>query len=338
MPALEASKGEIDVNTLVVFSASDGALLWQTPAPGEAAGAAEHAATDFSALRFGGAPLVAGDAVFAAGVAERGGNAETTAACFDAASGAVRWRRAISRAKPFDEALALAGSGAPEPTAPVLRAGLLFVGTNAGAVAALRATDGAPVWVAKYRSELAATERRDRRKNVVGRDLALRGWARGVVVAGADVALVAPADTTRLLAFDLATGRPRWATGEGAPAGNLLLGEFRGRAYAQEAAGALVEISLRNGKITHRAEEMKGSIVGEALLTARGIFALTESELLRWDLATRAVAERWPLPKETPLSKARGGHMLAATVGGRRFLAVTDSELFTLIEMEEKRP
>jgi outer membrane protein assembly factor BamB len=125
---------------------------------------------------------------------------QVSVACFDADTGRLRWRRFICGADTpargmFYESthhlLTLSGE-------------TLYYNTNLGAVAAVRADDGYPLWVSLYP--------RARRGDLSKLPPHWRRELTPCVFDGGTL-LVAPADSPRIFAFDAATGQALWQTG-----------------------------------------------------------------------------------------------------------------------------
>jgi outer membrane protein assembly factor BamB len=121
-------------------------------------------------------------------------------ACFQADTGRLRWRRLICGA----ETPARGVCYETTHNLLTLRGGTIYYNTNLGAVAAVRADDGRPLWVSLYP--------RERRGNLA--HLAPH-WRRDLnpCILDRGMLLVAPADSPRIFAFDAATGQTLWQTG-----------------------------------------------------------------------------------------------------------------------------
>jgi outer membrane protein assembly factor BamB len=136
---------------------------------------------------------------------------QAAVACFDPDTGRLRWRRAVCSAETPTHGTA------PECTHNLLTLaeGALYYNTNLGAVAAIRADDGAPLWVRLYpralRGDLARPATHWRRS------LTPCVFHRGMLY-------VAPADSPRIFALDAGSGRMLWQTGDETADATDLLG------------------------------------------------------------------------------------------------------------------
>jgi len=122
-------------------------------------------------------------------------------ACFDAASGRLRWRRLICTAESL-------GRGEVDEfthTLLTLRDDVVYCNTNLGAVAAVSAGDGRVQWVTRYPRQLLGWSSPQHPLAHVYRDLNPCLFDRGRL-------FVAPADHEQIIALDAATGRWLWQT------------------------------------------------------------------------------------------------------------------------------
>jgi outer membrane protein assembly factor BamB len=148
---------------------------------------------------FDGAPLCAEGGVY---VAMRRSDIRPQAhvACFDAQTGALRWRRFVCAAETPARGMRY------ESTHNLLTLvrDTLYFNTNLGAVAALAAGDGQVQWISLYPRDRYGDE--FHLAPHWGRELTPCLYDRGTL-------LVAPADSPRILALDAATGQILWQTG-----------------------------------------------------------------------------------------------------------------------------
>ena len=121
-------------------------------------------------------------------------------ACFDPDTGRLRWRRFICGAETPARGVFYESSH----NLLTLDGDTLYYNTNLGAVAAVGADDGRPLWVSLYP--------RARQGNLA--KLAPH-WRRDLnpCILDHGTLLVAPADSPRIFAFDAATGQALWQTG-----------------------------------------------------------------------------------------------------------------------------
>ena len=129
--------------------------------------------------------------------------AESHLACFDARDGKLCWRQFICAAQ------SLGGDHREIPNNLLtLDEGMLYYNTNAGAVAAVSAHDGAIYWLARYPR---AANDSDAPPDL-DRPYRFRDLNPGLVQDG--MVYVAPADCSRLFALDATTGQLVWTTPE----------------------------------------------------------------------------------------------------------------------------
>ncbi len=147
---------------------------------------------------FEGSPLTDGANLF---VAMRRNDVRPQAhvACFDARTGALRWRRFVCSAE-------TPGQGQAEELTHnllTLHQGTIYFNTNLGAVAALRAEDGAVKWIALY--PRADVDRADPQNETLHfqRDLNPCVFHKGLL-------FVAPSDCDHVFALCGATGQMIW--------------------------------------------------------------------------------------------------------------------------------
>lgn len=159
---------------------------------------------------FEGAPVVRDERAYVAVTRYDGRQAVTAIACYDADTGAPRWRQDVCELEVLDgeprsrhQLLTLAGPN-------------VVYCSHAGAVVAVDAVNGRRVWAARYSSRGGRTEDGD----PAPRDLA-------PCVAADGRLYVAPADLDRILCLDASTGRMIWES-RGVEVVHLL-GVARGR-------------------------------------------------------------------------------------------------------------
>ncbi len=165
--------------------AAQGYLRWRTPDAGK----------DDDHWAFEGSPICDGANVY---VAMRYSDVrpQEHVACFDAQTGAMRWRRLVCAAEtPAQRAV-------KEITSNLLTLadGTLYLNTNLGAVAALRASDGRMLWLSRYRRAklLMSAD-----QSHLYRDLNPCVYDRGNLY-------VAPTDAQAIYSFDASTGKLLW--------------------------------------------------------------------------------------------------------------------------------
>jgi outer membrane protein assembly factor BamB len=238
---------------------------------------------------------------------------QVSVACFDADSGRLCWRRFVCGAETpargvyyesTHHLLTLAGD-------------TLFYNTNLGAVAALRAEDGYPLWVSLYprarRGDLARLAPHWRR------DLNPCVFDDGTL-------LVAPADSPRIFAFDAATGQLLWQTGSEVEDAEHLLG-VAGQ-WLIAGGRRLYWISLKEedrGRVKHvwPAASDRPTGYGRGVLAGGDVLWPTRDKLYIFDQQT---AE----PRKVVDLRVRGvsgGNLLPA---GGQLLIATETELIAV--------
>lgn len=175
-------------NLVCLDLAAQGRLVWKI-------------APDDDKWAFEGAPLVEGADVY---VAMRHSDVRPQAyvACFDSETGRRRWRTLVCSAE------TPGGGQAEEMTHNLLTLaeGSLYLNTNLGAVAALRAYDGQVQWITTYpRAKRSSSDGADMRAAHFSRDLTPCVFHRGLL-------LVAPSDSQSVFALDAVSGLMLWSS------------------------------------------------------------------------------------------------------------------------------
>jgi outer membrane protein assembly factor BamB len=233
-------------------------------------------------------------------------------ACFQPDMGRLRWRRSICGA----ETPARGACYESTHNLLTLSAGTLYYNTNLGAVAAIGADDGRPLWVSLYPRarhgdlvRLAPHWRRDLNPCVVDRG----------------TLFVAPADSPRIFAFDAATGQILWQTGTETEEVTQLLGVAGDWLIA--GGGKLYWISLKDedrGRVKHLwpdGPERPG--YGRGILAGRSVLWPTRSKLYIFDQLSAQ-------PQKVVDLTARGASGGNLLVAGSRLLIATESELIAV--------
>lgn len=186
-PILKATRAEDDTSHLVCLHRDPQAVkreLWRVPC-GEHAGAETF---------FEGAPVVAEGRVHAALTSFVGERALTTLACYDAETGAARWRQEVCRTQELKE-----GEVRHRHHLLTLAEGYLVYCSHSGAIVALEAATGRRSWSVRYTS---------RGPRLPDRDPSPRALTPVLCAAGR--LYVAPLDYDRILCLDAETGRQLW--------------------------------------------------------------------------------------------------------------------------------
>ncbi|MCD4727128.1 MAG: PQQ-binding-like beta-propeller repeat protein [Pirellulales bacterium] len=318
--------------------AAEGRLLWKIePEEGWA---------------FEGSPLADALGVYVA-MHRLGVRPRTLVACLDADTGRIRWRRFVCGAEtPAQGALSECSHNLL-----TLAEGTIYFNTNLGAVAALRTDDGRISWLSLYPRELnrplkkgatagsPSSAGRNTREDTAGqassgtRTLENRLFPRAV---GGELAphwrrdltpclfdggtlLVAPADSSRIFAFDASSGRLLWQTGPEVEDAVGLLGATDDHLIA--AGGKLYWIGLKGedrGRVKHvwpSGAERPG--YGRGLLAGRNVLWPTRDKLYIFDQQTAKPLRAIDLA----MRGAAGGNLLTAD---GKLLIATDTELIAI--------
>ncbi len=146
---------------------------------------------------FEGSPVSDGRRAYVA--LRHGARPQLHVACYDVRTGRQLWRQFVASA----ETPARGQSGECTHTLLTMVDDVLYLNTNLGAVAALSAESGRPLWIARYGR--AKKGDLNQRATHFYRDLTPCVYHRGRLI-------VAPSDSESILAFDAATGLLLWET------------------------------------------------------------------------------------------------------------------------------
>ncbi len=187
-----------------------------------------------------GVPLAADGRLYVALRQRDGVRTQSHLAAFDTKRGELIWQRFVAAAENFSQG----------PTVEYthnllsLAEGVLYLNTNFGVVAAVRASDGQVQWATRYPPAAADAPDFELTRRAPGRDLTPCLIYKGLV-------LTAPADCDRVFALDATNGRKVWDTPPGT-AGDIqyLLGVGSGNLLAS--GSRLVWIDVQTGGIKAR--------------------------------------------------------------------------------------
>ncbi|MCE5269042.1 MAG: PQQ-binding-like beta-propeller repeat protein [Planctomycetaceae bacterium] len=283
--------------------ASQGRLLWKV--------------TSEEGWTLEGSPLADAQNVYIA-MRRRDARPRAAVACFDAGTGRLRWRRFVVAAE-------MPGQGLLPSFAHNLLAlagGTLYLNTNLGAVAALRAEDGRILWVSLYPRALRG-------------DLAKLAthWHRApnpCVLRGEEL-FVAPSDSPGVFGFDAATGQMLWKTGTEVEDALHLLGATDDWLIA--GGSRLYWIGLRGdnrGRVKHVWPSRPEPCDGRGLLAGDCVLWPTRDKLYAIDSKTAQQRDVFNLGD----LGVTGGNLLVAK---GRLLIATDNDL-TMIEPSRPTP
>lgn len=196
-------------------------------------------------------------------------------ACYDLASGQLRWRTPVCAAD-----TPASGQGAEVSNGRLTLVGdTIFFNTNLGAVAAVDKEDGRTRWVRRY--DRASAGVADRRADHFRRELAPCVVAEGVVMA-------APADTPLVFALDANTGKTLWVNEDAGDAIDLL-GVSGGNLIATGDRCRGIDVCTGRVRFVWPESPMAGIVGrGRGCLAGNEIFWPTRREIYVLDAATGA--------------------------------------------------
>lgn len=196
VPAKPARTADPPATQLIALDlARDGALLLQIQPEDPAA-------------QFLGPPVVTGSHIVVYELTPAQGM-KASVVCYDLWTKTVRWRRLLGWAVDASATSASFGTSA----AMAEDAGVVFVNTNLGVIAAIRIADGQPLWLRTYPRSLPS--------GPAAAMLTTRSPPNLPVVSGSQI-IVAPSDSANVMALDAATGATLWSTPKPAAEARIL--------------------------------------------------------------------------------------------------------------------
>ncbi len=266
--------GRPDSYLVCLDIAADGKELWRIqPEPNE------------PDLAFEGSPAIA-DGNLYIGVTRGGAMTHSYLACYDAATGAKKWRTLIceSSATSF-----FSNQGLISHNLPTIGAGLVFYNTNLGAVAALDQRTGRVRWIVTYardsRDELAANVRSGTAKSEISPCI----YHDGLVIA-------MPTDGQGIHAFDALTGELRWRTPE-PPNFSHLLGVAHGKLICTGSQVVAID-AVTGGPAWQWPESSSLSGYGRGTLAGNNVYFPTKSHIYVLDQRTGRLVHQEPLQEK----------------------------------------
>lgn len=247
-----------------------------------------------------GVPLAADGRLYVALRQQDGVRTQFHVVAFDSKRGELVWQRFIAAAETFQQGATI------EYTQNLLSLdeGTLYLNTNRGAIAALRARDGQIHWVTRYPQVAADDGEAAVREPSPGRGLTPCVIHQGLVFA-------APADSDCVFALEAASGLLRWATPRGVVADiQFLLGVGQGNLLVS--GDRLVWIDAASGDIKGR---FPATVDGALRGTGRGVLAGTQ---VYWPTRDRIYVfdQGGPQPTRQPIELAplglTGGNLVIA--------------------------
>jgi len=241
-----------------------------------------------------------------------------------------RWGRSVASAETLGQGQAV------EYTHNLLTLdqGVLYVNTNQGAVAAVRAQDGAILWVTRYPRAPAYKKDTDLLNSHAFRDL-------NPCLIHKDIVAVAPRDCNQMFALDAATGMVLWRTGPELAADVIhLLGIVDGQLIAS--GHRLYWIDLYDGRITGSfparvQEDFRG--YGRGIVAGDSVYWPTRDEICIFDVRAMRM-------KRQPINLATigmsGGNLLVGDgvmlVAGADKLAAFNAYGRQIVPSEDRIP
>jgi hypothetical protein len=284
------------------------------------------------AVMHGPAALVAGRVVVAASRL-KGRDTECSLVAFDAQSGQLAGHCFLATAPAiprYSDRFTEEETRRVEPSPVAVRDGTVYVCTNLGVVAAVRAADLELEWAFRYHRRPAPESERYERPALFDLD----PWPGRAPVALADRVLAAPSDSLYL--YSLA----RWPNAKG----DLLLNEPVEKQtrvawlgadathcwfLRRESGQLLVEATDHDGSVLWRNEPLgRERIVGVPALTGRFLFVPTDACIYRVDLAKEGLAD-CTIPPPTALEGERVGVFGDLAVSDRWLLSTSQRYTIT---------
>jgi len=257
-----------DTSTLVALDARTGRPLWSNTLAALVA--------PFDQCRLDGAPLVLADRLVAVARRRKNFGFETALLVgFNRRTGEIEWQTHLGEA-------ATGGYGYQRPTRtyPVAVGRNIFVHTNLGAIACVRADDGRIAWLRRYASAFADPAAAAAYERSMKRPLP---WRHNPTLAWRDQIIVAANDRDDILVLDQADGRvTRSVASESLHQPDSILGVVADRLFA--AGSWTVAYDLAAGRIAWERMLPDGQLLGRAALTATSVLLPTSVGLLQYPL------------------------------------------------------
>jgi outer membrane protein assembly factor BamB len=291
-----------DSSLVCLDLASDGKELWRIqPEPSE------------PDLAFEGSPLVADGNVYI-GVTRGGAMTHSFLACYDAATGAKRWRTLICESS---AATSFFNAGSISHNLPTLGGGMVFYNTNLGAVSALDQRNGRVRWIATYPRKGRDDPGMRPLGSTQGRELSPCMYYRGLVFA-------LPSDSEGVHAFDASTGELRWRTPE-PPAFSHMLGVAHGNLICS--GSQVVAIDTTSGRrVWQWADSTNMAPFGRGTLAGDYVYFPTKTHVYIIDQRTGVLAR----PKEAGALQEKHEQSPGNLVIGDGYLVVAQPNRLTV--------
>jgi outer membrane protein assembly factor BamB len=235
-----------------------------------------------------GVPLAANGRLYVALRQRDGVRTQSHVAAFDSKRGELIWQRFVAAAE----------SSGQGPTVEfshnllALAEGVLYLNTNFGVVAAVRARDGQMQWVTQYPQIASDAPESEPPRRSSGRGLTPCVLHKGLV-------LTAPSDCDRVFALDAVTGQKIWDTPPGTGADiQYLLGVGSGNLIAS--GSRLVWIDVQTGEIKARFPTQFDAALrgyGRGILAGNQVYWPTRDQICVFD-------QRGPQQTRQPLELA----------------------------------
>ena len=262
--------------------AAEGKELWRiTPEPNE------------PDLAFEGSPVVANGNVYI-GITRGGAMTHSFVACYDAATGAKKWRQLICEASSANTF-----QGWISHNLLTLGAGMIFYNTNLGAVAALDEATGRVRWISTYERDDSAPLNR---AIPIGQEPNPCVYHDGLVMA-------LPSDSRGVWAFDALSGELRWQTPD-SPRIRYLLGVAHGKLICS--GNQVVAIDLATGRRVWQWPEASGmTSYGRGVLAGDYVYYPTKTHIYILEQRTGELAKPPVALLEEPHNQPTGNLVIA---------------------------
>lgn len=296
--------GQVDSNLVCLDLTADGKEIWRVT-PSERPEEAD--------LAFEGSPIVA-DGNLYIGVTRGGAMTHSYLACFDAATGAKKWRTLICESSSVTQFFM---QGAISHNLPTLGAGLVFYNTNLGAVAALDQRTGQVRWIATYsrdgRDDISATGRANSDRPEISPCV----YHDGLVFA-------LPIDGKGIHAFDALNGELRWKSLD-PPKLTHMLGVAHGNLICT--GSKAVALNVATGRIAWQwFDTANMSSYGRGALAGDLVYFPTKTHVFIIDQRTGVLAKT----KEEGALQEKFSHSPGNLVVGEGYLVVAEAKNLTV--------
>lgn len=237
-------------------------------------------ALEESGVEYAGPPLVVGSQLFVA-IHSQDHAARLGIACYDLGMNELRWQQWIC------QTVDAATNGAEHRSSNLLTydSGMIFCGTNIGAIASVRARDGQVQWIRTY----------DRGNFLPGVDDKLAGFRlQNPCIYNQGVLFIAPLDSDKLFALEADSGKTLWEQERASLTGEII-GAVDGWLFVSDRGLKAVEGC--SGRVVTLNADLR--LFGQPAITENLIFWPSYQKIEIIDLTTgKAVGEAIPLAEQ----------------------------------------